>query len=517
MNIDSSLHPSQQASSNYFLRHWRGELSLGISYWVNGGLIVSLFATALIAVLILGMESAGFSLRAIALGSLSLLILAVAIWVWSVVGIWRSAKHHVSRGGSRAWAIAARLMVVLGLLAMIGNFFESVLPQAREYGLIIVGKDPLGKIAVKVAANGQAVIVEGALGEGAASEVETILNATPGAKLLVLNSNGGRILEAERLAMHVKNRSLDTYVEGICASACTYVFLAGKDRASTPNARIGFHQPSFAGINREGQQMATERMMNTYRNANLPDTFIQKVSQTPPEGMWYPTRDELIAANVITRISLGGEAAVIGTSLTSKQEMHLALRSSAYWRAIEKRFPDKLDEAVDKAWEAKSQGGSDAEILNASRAVVADIVPELLKTADDATLDRFVKLTIDQLVAARTISGEACAKLLASELDVTRTLPKSLVEQEQQFIEYALEAPARSDRRPLDSAQYAKAIQRASSALSEDGMKVIANMGAYASQPDVVCDAMIAFLRWAAALPQHERHVTLRVIFQSED
>ena len=173
------------------------------------------------------------------------------------------------------------------------------------------------------------------------------------------------MLEAQKLAHAVRSRHLNTYVEDQCASACTYVFLAGKDRASTPNAQIGFHQPSFPGLDADAQRAATQDMLNVYRAAELPEAFIQRIAKTPPEDIWYPTRDELIAAHVITRVSLGGEAAISGLAMRSKEELFLIFESNSLFQAIEKRFPGTIDKVVERGWAVKERGGTDAEIQNA--------------------------------------------------------------------------------------------------------------------------------------------------------
>lgn len=147
------------------------------------------------------------------------------------------------------------------------------------------------------------MIAIGTLREGSAAKVQKILDAAPGATTLVLNSNGGRLFEAQQLARAVRNRNLDTYVEHQCVSACTYIFLAGRDRVATPNAKIGFHQPSFPGLDADTQRFMMQDMINVYRATGLPDEFIQRIGRTSPEDMWYPTREELIDSNVITRIS----------------------------------------------------------------------------------------------------------------------------------------------------------------------------------------------------------------------
>ena len=45
---------------------------------------------------------------------------------------------------------------------------------------------------------------------------------------------------------------------------------------------------------------AAQRMMSVYRADGVPNSFLQRAIDTPASEMWYPTRDELIAANVLT-------------------------------------------------------------------------------------------------------------------------------------------------------------------------------------------------------------------------
>lgn len=511
-----SVPPSAKfSSSNYFVRHWRGELSLGISYWLNGSVLTPLVLVTLYAAVGM-MENGGYSLRAISFASLGTLLFSVIAWLWSIVGIWRSANHHVARGGSSGWASLARVGVVVSTITMVGQLTTTALPQIKEFALIASGNDPMGNIEIKVAANGQSVILYGVLREGSAVEVQKILDAAPGATSLVLNSAGGRMLEAQQLARAVRSRDLSTYVEDLCASACTFVFLAGKDRAATPNARIGFHQPSFPGVDSATQQSMTEDMIDVYRAAQLPDAFIQRIAKIPPEDIWYPTRDELIAAHVITRVSLGGEAGITGLRMRSKQELLLILGESPLFQAIEKRFPGTTNKAVERGWAVKERGGNDADIQNAMRSITSEIYPDLLKTTDVSTLDSYVKLMISEMSAAQAISGEACARLMAGKLDITQTLPRDIVEQEQQLLLHALASPPTTALTPPDPAQFTQAMQTASANMPQKYKDVVADTNAYAGQPGLVCEATIAFFRSIDALSPQERHVALRGMFQGE-
>lgn len=503
----------ENVSGNYLLRHWRGECSLGIAYWLNGTLIAGVLTGVLLGVLS-GYSDGNQSLRNTAAADILTIVLSLLVWIWSTVGVWRSAERHVSRGGRSFWAAAAKFMVVISVMGMVGKFPVSIAPKLRELALITSGHDPIGKLDVKVSSDGRSVIVVGTFREGSAERVKQILDAAPAVTFLTLDSNGGRLLEAQQLGREVRRRGLGTYVEDQCVSACTYVFLAGKDRAATPNAKIGFHQPSFPGNDVNDQRAATAEMLDDYRRAGLPEAFVQRIGRTLPEAMWFPTRDELILANVITRTSLGGESASSGLWLKSKAEMELVFRESSNWQDIEKRFPGSIQEAVDRAWAAREQGGTDAEIKDAARSVVSALFPKLLRGAPDEFLDTYVALFIDQMQAARNVSPEACLRLLNSQLDLSQVLPNNLGEREAALLKTALSLPSNADAHPPSPQQVKRSMRVAMSRMPEKYVRVVANQSAYANQPAMMCDSMISLYETVQSLPPPDHSVLLYTLFR---
>lgn len=498
-------------NANYLLRHWRGELTLPVSYWLNGSLILTgatLFSSAILAAM------GNASLQSIAIASILQHVFALSLWVWSSVGIWRSAGKHATRGGSRGWAIAARIVVVLGTIATVSRLFGSVVPQLHELGLIASGQDPLGVIQVSASPDGKAIILQGTLGEGSAAVAIKAMDAAPGAKILVLNSNGGRLREARFLMEAVGERHLNTYVENRCVSACTYIFLAGQDRAATPNAQIGFHQPSFAGGDPQSQKFATDAMTAVYRKAGLPEDFVRHIARTPAESMWYPSRDEMIAANVLTRVSLGGEGGYALAGLKTRAELLLTLKEMPMLQAYDRRFPGILNEMADKAWAVKTAGGTDKDIQNATRAVASQTIPRLLQSADDTILLDFGKLMLDELSAARDVSDEACARLLNGKLDITATLPADVIAQEKSFLMKALSAPPGTQAGRPVSAEARQVLAGAASRLTPEQLEVMSNIEAHKDQATAYCDAVQSLNRSVMSLPPAQRALALQAMYQ---
>jgi hypothetical protein len=502
-----------EPSSNYFVAHWRGEYTLPVSYFINGGLIPGLFAVAATS----GSDyllGAGISLKTNAWISMFLWVGGILVWMWAAVGVWRSANRHVSRGGSAAWKNVAQVLVIIGGLVCIANVVKS-LPLVRDFALIGVGRDPLGKISVKISSNAQSIVVSGAFGEGAAEAVEKVLNTAPRIKTLVLQSGGGRMLEAKRVARLIQSRGLNTYVESYCMSACTIVFVAGKDRAATPNAKIGFHQPSFSGSGKEDIKSLTADMESEYRGAKLPEGFIRKIVTTDSKSMWYPTRDELIAANVITRISFGGEVTSLDSMMRSKPETLLMLRSTPIWVAIEARFPGTTETVVDKMWVLKQAGANDGKVMDVARSVVGGLYPRILATADDAMVDRFGGLIVRQMEAARAVNVDACVKLISSQLNIAATLPPGYAEEEQQYLLEALRAqPVVVNQ--VSKARTQQAIQSALATLSPEEIRAVVKSSDFLDRPGLVCEANYKFYRVVMVMPAAERNIILRGIFKGD-
>lgn len=103
--------------SSYFARHWRGELSLARSWWVNGVLI----SGVLVGGLGLGIFTAIFNLThptpLLGWAETALyLFIALTVYVWAVVGTWRAAGNYT---GPAVWKWLARIGICLGVLMSI--------------------------------------------------------------------------------------------------------------------------------------------------------------------------------------------------------------------------------------------------------------------------------------------------------------------------------------------------------------------------------------------------------------
>ncbi len=114
--------------ANYLVRHWRGELSLPVSYWLNNILASVFLFTTIFA---LGAMLDDYDPKsAIVLWSIATLIY-VAIVIWQLVGTWRSAVRRRAEDGS-AWASLAQLAIVFGWISFAATLGNTMVPGIKE-------------------------------------------------------------------------------------------------------------------------------------------------------------------------------------------------------------------------------------------------------------------------------------------------------------------------------------------------------------------------------------------------
>lgn len=122
------LQPSGERG-NYFIRHWRGDLSLTVAYWIN---------FVLPNVLIVGVI--GFltyrtgkpkDLSLVLIVALLQIIFVALLFMWQATGVWRSAANHPKRGGRPIWALLAKAAVIVGLIIFTAAIASSSYPALR--------------------------------------------------------------------------------------------------------------------------------------------------------------------------------------------------------------------------------------------------------------------------------------------------------------------------------------------------------------------------------------------------
>ena len=506
-------------SRNYLVRHWRGELSLPVAFWVNGLLFKILFtiATALFFAFLplIGMST---TIAAVIVG---LLLLALLLWVWQGVGVWRSATHHKDRGGRAFWAGLAQIMVVLGALHGLLDLSQSFLPATLEYARIALGDQDLGDTRLRLLRDGTEIELSGGIKFGTAEKLAALLETAPQVRALRLDSHGGRIGEADRIAQIVRARKLITYVSDHCESACTHIFLAGRERWMAAGAKLGFHQPDFPGMTALERMTMLRDERATLIAAGLPKSFADRAMATPPSSMWYPSGQALLEAHIISGISSADAPAGSQTAASPQA----AIR----WKLIMQKFPalDTLQRSDPKLYqwlesnfsEAVRLGRSQDEVTELFRGYYEGIVGDFLpRAASDMIMERN-DITLDYLKILRRSDSQSCFVYLSGDKATSRSILSALApdvaRREAAFDRKLLEA-GRQDNVPPTSIDVAT-IQRnvfataRHSAIWQDDLLDAKTLTF--EQYKRFCDMNILFYETIKALPRNEAVSLLRNLY----
>ncbi len=139
------------------------------------------------------------------------------------------------------------------------------------------------------------ISISGAIAPGDSDALRVSIQAANDAGKLVtslrLNSAGGNLLEAVRLAAAVKLAKMSTNVgqSATCASACFLIFAAGETKYANNSARIGVHGASEKG---DVSRAATTSMADVAKALDVPWSIIRRMINTPPgEVEWLSLAD----------------------------------------------------------------------------------------------------------------------------------------------------------------------------------------------------------------------------------
>lgn len=292
---------------NYFARHWRGALPLWFAFWVNGVCIW----------LIRDFVDNGWSpIRWITSDDTDRLVIAptyavlyFALTLWSVHGVGRALQIAKARRTQGLGHLLMRLVTMYQRISMWLFMFVAILVIWNAASAIkIGGRDHI--YALDRPWYG-AIRVTGAITFGLPGDLRAALEADPDIHTLVFNSPGGLYDEAVRIRELVEAHDLNIEIENQCNSACTLVLVAARKGILQDGAYVGFHQISLGdqATSFLNAVVFTKWLLDDTRmlqEHNVPTNFIRKAHNTPFNELWVPSVRELVEANYIDEIDVGG-------------------------------------------------------------------------------------------------------------------------------------------------------------------------------------------------------------------
>lgn len=402
----------ERERANYFLRHWRGDLSLAVSYWVNGVLFTFVINLIVNALQYDALARSNFRLYVFI--SFLILTFEFVFWLWFVVGAWRSAENHISKTKRKFWANAAKVMVVFSFIGTAVTYSTNS-GIYKDFFIIALGIDEYSEYNVTTDKTLKVINVDGHIGYGLTDEVSSLLDKNPDTSTINLESIGGRPWEARLLRDLIIKNGLSTSSYKGCASACTVVFLAGKSRILGDKAILGFHQyiykdyvPNFTSQN----EMKIDREF--LLSQGVPEKFVVKAYSTPNSDLWKPNKIELFLSNVITGVDDGGD--ILGVrDFVNKYwlEFEKGLREIRLYEVMKTNDAEEYSAMERDVYRAISKGVlGTTELASLIRSHVSKSVEKFLGGASNESLQSFFNLLIKQLDNLGKNDPEACRSYL---------------------------------------------------------------------------------------------------------
>jgi ATP-dependent protease ClpP protease subunit len=126
---------------------------------------------------------------------------------------------------------------------------------------------------------------------------------------VTLDSPGGAMADALKIASIVETTGATTRVRGgTCASACFYIWAAGKRRLADANSRLGVHTPVFLMRERTEDVRSQERettvkLAGLLRALHVPDQIVQAMQTTEWPATHWLTKAEVAKAILILPVA----------------------------------------------------------------------------------------------------------------------------------------------------------------------------------------------------------------------
>ncbi|MBB4866898.1 hypothetical protein HNP46_005805 [Pseudomonas nitritireducens] len=442
--LTASYTPEPAKGGNFISTHWNGDYSLARSYWVNGTLLTILLMFVM-AVLFKALDGAPMGAMASAIVVTTFWVVLLAITIWQLVGIWRSASMHVPRGGRQIWALAACLMVVLGGFRTAHTYVTQALPAVKSKIMIAIGQDKIPEYRLTLLQDNTELEIAGGIPAGTAAAVEKALNEHPTVKILQVNSSGGLVEEAAYIGKLVRQRGLTTYTSSACMSACVLIFMSGQERLLGEKGRIGFHSAALVGSS-GSDASSNEEFIKILRDHGASWQFIMKATSTKHDDMWFPDNAELRREHIVTRLV---ESRSYGTAAMTiwKDPMkvdHFLIKLPVY-AAMLKYDPESYATMKAVLMQGAERGLSQAQITAEAARKIQEIIPVYMAKAPGPELVNYWTIQMREVDALVKIDPKACADFIfpgpnGQQVDIQRILPMALLKEDVAALEKMIEA-----------------------------------------------------------------------------
>lgn len=386
-NSSLPLENNYQADKpNYFKRHWRGELPLALSFWVNLFLL-----NLLIQFIIAWYDDACPITNPVISARVAIIFNALRFFVvypWQFVGTWRSCTNHIGKYGKYFWSRTAQTLIVIGVITTFGVITSSWSVYEALYK-IGFQKDEYANYTLEMEKDNTIIHLKGGLGFGVSKDVKKLIEKYPSVNGIILDTIGGRIYEGRELYKLIYNYNLDTYsLEGCCSSG-TIAYIAGNHRYLGLGANLAFHEySSYEGLD---EFVDLEEQQNNdlilFQKQGVKNEFLAKIYNASSDDLWCPTIDELIEGGVVHGIISPSELVTIDYEESDYAEIEEIITDIKFFATIKKYEPEIYSEITSKLKYQIEQGASQVELNQSVAMTLIPIISRVFpKTSNKASV-----------------------------------------------------------------------------------------------------------------------------------
>ncbi len=286
----------------FFIKYWRGEWPFLLSVfavWLPASFVICLSAY-FIGENFFGLQAFIHPI-VLWIAAVSLCVGLSITCIWTSVGLWRCAGNYLKLNGSSYISLATGYFTDLINIAGVAYLVFTIAPVAALITKnVLLGYLLISPFGLRIASDGSEISINGGIRYGLSEKVESLLSINRGIETLALQSNGGDILEAEKLYHVISTHNLNTVVNDRCISECVLAFAGGKNRWLGLTGYLGFAPrtlfvPLTADV-KEGAFELRKRYEDFGRSMDrlMATLFHKKID------VLYPSREDLLLFNYLT-------------------------------------------------------------------------------------------------------------------------------------------------------------------------------------------------------------------------
>ena len=151
---------------NFVAKHWKGQYSLAVSFWLVGIVLGSILYVT-VSIITNKSEKFTTSLTASAWIFVATIIFFWIYQIWACIGIWRSASNYENLKKSIFLSKLTKVCIVLVAIHLLSVSYVRYFPLIRVVSSFMLGGDPIGKVSFQLLDQNTTLKISGIFGNGA--------------------------------------------------------------------------------------------------------------------------------------------------------------------------------------------------------------------------------------------------------------------------------------------------------------------------------------------------------------